>query len=108
MKTNDKNDKASAPSTSSSGKIMSKLNDGLGLVSNSLSQGFVKAARLFSTEVMAKPKNAWPGNDVFELEGVSCPPHIVEAMFVREKKKKKNVSFSLFISFLHTSMRFAD
>ena len=67
---------------SSSGKIMSKMADGFGLVSNSLSQGFVKAARLFSTEIMARPKNAWPDNDGFELEGVHCEPDLVEAMFV--------------------------
>jgi hypothetical protein len=73
----------------------SQLNDGLGLMSNSLSQGFVKAARLFSTEVMARPKNAWPNNDSFELEGVTCPPDVVEAMFV----SKSNVVFSRFLFF---------
>jgi hypothetical protein len=77
------------PTTSSSGKIMSKLNDGIGLVSNSLSHRFVKAARLFSTEVMARPNNAWPNSDVFAVEGLPCSPEQVESMFVRNKTKKK-------------------
>jgi phospholipase D1/2 len=71
-----------APSQSS-GKVMSKLNDGLSLASNALSQRFTKAARLFSAEAMAKPGNAWAQDEVYDvkLDGLACPPDTVEATF---------------------------
>ncbi len=69
--------------TQSSSKVMSSATTVFSLASNALSHRFTKAARLFSSEVMARPPRAWPKDDRFELdvEGLTCPPDKVEAMF---------------------------